>query len=477
MTVPYTFATQNGPIPLSELDSNFSALQNTNNINYTAPFTNAVQETLTNKLAQTVSIKDFGAVYDGVTDDSAAWQAALNWAVSNGGGTLLSPQGISVVNTALVVSAVPAQGITIFGYNSLVKYNGTGIFLHATLTAQSSTTQIPSFGVYGLNILSTNASGATAAIQYTNMSEGRLIDVLVGNSGSGKFANSFIFENTNSLYSENIRMERCGSSSATNSAIYFVNNGGTISFARFTCRDLFVAGGVYVIDVNSGAVYDALFDNITGNFSGNAILNIESSGSMEGSTIRGIHTETGGATTPYGFALLAAPTTTKPPAIYDWGNYAEGSSFAGVYINSSNAAVTPTNNFPIRSGSPINSSSSLTINGINLFNGSYVGDQLVALSGTSSTTLSIPNPAQAKGAFIVSVTYNGNDGPTAIWAVAAPDYGNAGGRTVINVLASVAGYTSGETLSLTWPNSSNYMALSKSGSGYNGNYTVTIMGA
>jgi hypothetical protein len=109
-------------------------------------------------------------------------------------------------------------------------------------------------------------------------------------------------------------------------------------------------------------------------------------------------------------------------------------------------------------------------------NGSFYSDQTVALSGTTPTTLTIPFPQQAKGAFIISASYNGNSGPQAVWAVAAPDYGNTGARTVINSLATVGGLTTGETLSLTWPANSNYPALAKSGSGWNGNYSVSVQG-
>lgn len=58
-------------------------------VQYTPPFTGGVTQTVEAKLAQTVSVKDFGAVGDGVTDDTAAIQAAID----SGAQTIFFPDG------------------------------------------------------------------------------------------------------------------------------------------------------------------------------------------------------------------------------------------------------------------------------------------------------------------------------------------------------------------------------------------------
>tara|TARA_R110000868_G_C10924364_1_gene765921 strand:- start:52 stop:2493 length:2442 start_codon:yes stop_codon:yes gene_type:complete len=84
----------------------------------------AVIRTAQNKMRESYSVKDFGAVGDGVTDDSAAVQTAVNNMTA--GGTLVFPFGTYKINTSILV---PYSNITIIGNGSTIDattlaYNG-----------------------------------------------------------------------------------------------------------------------------------------------------------------------------------------------------------------------------------------------------------------------------------------------------------------------------------------------------------------
>lgn len=57
------------------------------------------------KLAEQLSVKDFGAIGDGVTDDTAAIQAAEDYLAANGKGTLLFPSGMYKISSTLTKRA------------------------------------------------------------------------------------------------------------------------------------------------------------------------------------------------------------------------------------------------------------------------------------------------------------------------------------------------------------------------------------
>lgn len=78
---------------------------------YTSAGTGAIERTVQDKLRESVSVKDFGAVGDGVTDDTAAIQAAID--ANTDGGTIYLPKGDYLV-TNLTISSRYAN-ITLAG--------------------------------------------------------------------------------------------------------------------------------------------------------------------------------------------------------------------------------------------------------------------------------------------------------------------------------------------------------------------------
>jgi len=89
-------------------------------ITYTASFPGATLQTVQTKLEQTVSVKDFGAVGDGVADDTAAIQAAIAAVGALGGGT------VSFVNgeTYLVSDIILLQtNVSLIGNGCTISVN------------------------------------------------------------------------------------------------------------------------------------------------------------------------------------------------------------------------------------------------------------------------------------------------------------------------------------------------------------------
>lgn len=97
-------------------------------ITYTAPFTGAISRTVSSRLSERVSVKDYGATGNGATDDSTAIQAALTQVCTGGAGTgLYFPAGRYNIGTQLTCTITGGlQGVHIYGDGPQSTLNSTG---------------------------------------------------------------------------------------------------------------------------------------------------------------------------------------------------------------------------------------------------------------------------------------------------------------------------------------------------------------
>jgi len=93
----------------------------------------AVVRTAQDKMRELVSVKDFGAVGDGVADDTAALANAIAWATSGTRKrTLFFPAGVYVTTTMLDVNKPTAVLVGEGRYNSVIKFTGSGVAVSFT---------------------------------------------------------------------------------------------------------------------------------------------------------------------------------------------------------------------------------------------------------------------------------------------------------------------------------------------------------
>jgi hypothetical protein len=166
-------------------------------ITYTPPFTGAVAYPVCEKLEQTVSVKDFGAVGNGVADDTAEIQAAIDYMEANKC-TLLFPPGTYLVSQVTIgyIAVAHPGGAEINAYGATLQGSGS--------SAPLKTNRNQGLAVNGLNVVKHASATYACDMQdfwYNNWTDCRLGEVrLYSTDGWGVYWNEFNNCTIESLY-------------------------------------------------------------------------------------------------------------------------------------------------------------------------------------------------------------------------------------------------------------------------------------
>jgi hypothetical protein len=217
-----------------------------NSVTYLPAGTGAVQTTVQTKLRESVSVKDFGAVGDGVTDDTAAIQAALDLLQAQTIGKVFFPKGTYAHTGLTIAVSAYLDNFIIEGENpkSTILKNtstGSGLTIGGTLGSEPVYGEIKSIQILG-------SSSSNHGIQVSEAGRILFEDVWsISNGGSG-------FHYTNAWSPTFIR---CRADDNDEYGIYL--KGGT----NHDINGAYFEGGAYSANTLDGIYIEAATDDDT----------------------------------------------------------------------------------------------------------------------------------------------------------------------------------------------------------------------
>jgi len=234
-------------------------------VNYTPQGSGAVHRTVQDKLRESVSVKDFGAVGDGVADDSAAFQASLNAAASSGGAVFVPAgtyqvQGLTIASNVRLVGegitsiirAVSGMGDT----TTIIRNANQGAYTDANISFENLV-----FDGNGAGKGGGAQARFTELVSMSRVTDLRVIGITVRNTGYIGFA----IGGCRRVLVEGCRFTDCGFNGAT-------ANGGSALWVASTGTD-----HSHDVKVANCEFYDNRWHGLQANFIG---------GLVEGNTFR-----------------------------------------------------------------------------------------------------------------------------------------------------------------------------------------------
>lgn len=243
---------------------------NAEDVIYDPPFLGGVQTNVETKLSQTVSVKDFGAVGDGVADDTAEIQAAIDYAATENvgvffpAGTYLLAGTLTAGSNAALVGEGPGRSIL------LKKTASTGHILDILGTSTKSNIYIAGFS-FDCNLIDAGIvleHVTDLLIENCYIFDTPYWGINIGkiDSTSSSIVNDNVtvrnckFENTTQTYehllifnSKNVVVDDC----------YFKTAANGIGIGIYQNADNVVISNSYFEDMKTGLYYSLSTNNIT----------------------------------------------------------------------------------------------------------------------------------------------------------------------------------------------------------------------
>ena len=219
---------------------------NAEDVIYDPPFTGAVQTNVEAKLAQTISVLDFGAVGNGITDDTAAIQAAIAT-----GNSIFFPEGTYNVNASIL----PQSNTTwTADNNATLKWTSVNCIIYAF--------QITNWTMSGITVDGNYT--AYTPINNTQTPWGVLLES----------STNIIIQNN--IFKRLFRIGICvGHLSTTECKNIIIDNNVIFDIGYATDPTVGFGNGVAILSASNVKVTNNWIYNITGNTSGTSGINCE----------------------------------------------------------------------------------------------------------------------------------------------------------------------------------------------------------
>jgi hypothetical protein len=211
------------------------------NISYNQGSTGAVTRTVLSKLQESVSVKDFGAKGDGVTNDTAAIQAAIN---ASAGKNILMPSGNYLCTGTIILPASTTLYGDGIGSTTLIANNLTGdlVTLNGDYSAIKNITIAPTI---------TKTSGASIVM---NGFGSQAIDILIDNYFIGFITTGTV------IYIARVNIRNCVSASGIGISIRNGNDQYLTEIVADNPNGIFPFAGLQI--TASGGVFASRCDFI-----------------------------------------------------------------------------------------------------------------------------------------------------------------------------------------------------------------------